>query len=77
LGEKTTDPVQMYLSDIATVPVNLVGMPAISLPCGFDAKGLPIGLQMIGDYFKEPTLLSVAQRFEAQCGIRNRVAPVL
>ncbi|MFM7468579.1 MAG: Asp-tRNA(Asn)/Glu-tRNA(Gln) amidotransferase subunit GatA [Vampirovibrionales bacterium] len=76
LGEKTTDPVQMYLSDIATVPVNLVGMPALSLPCGFDAKGLPIGLQMIGTYFSEPTLLAVAQRFEAQCGIRNQVAPV-
>ena len=48
IGEKTTDPLQMYLSDIFTISVNLAGLPGLSLPCGFDAAGLPIGLQIIG-----------------------------
>ncbi|HRD93924.1 MAG TPA: Asp-tRNA(Asn)/Glu-tRNA(Gln) amidotransferase subunit GatA [Accumulibacter sp.] len=63
LGEKAADPVQMYLSDIYTIAVNLAGLPAISIPCGF-AGGLPAGLQLIGDYFTETRLLNVAHRYQ-------------
>ncbi|QWR76788.1 Asp-tRNA(Asn)/Glu-tRNA(Gln) amidotransferase subunit GatA [Candidatus Magnetomonas plexicatena] len=65
IGEKVNDPLQMYLSDIFTISVNLAGVPAISLPCGFDQKGLPIGLQLIGKAFDEETILKVAHAFEA------------
>jgi aspartyl-tRNA(Asn)/glutamyl-tRNA(Gln) amidotransferase subunit A len=64
IGEKTDDPLQMYLSDVFTVPVNLAGIPGISIPCGFSAAGLPIGLQIIGKPFDEETLLRVAYAFE-------------
>ena len=64
LGEKVNDPLAMYLDDVYTVPVNLAGLPAISLPCGFDGKGLPIGLQLIGRPFDEPTLLRLARAAE-------------
>jgi aspartyl-tRNA(Asn)/glutamyl-tRNA(Gln) amidotransferase subunit A len=63
IGEKTADPLSMYLSDIATIPVNLAGLPAISLPCGF-SKGLPIGLQLIGQAFAEETILQAAFAYE-------------
>jgi len=63
LGEKASDPVQMYLSDIYTIAVNLAGLPAMSIPCGF-ADGLPTGLQLIGSYFSEARLLNVAHRFQ-------------
>ena len=63
LGEKAADPVQMYLSDIYTIAVNLAGLPGMSIPCGF-AKGLPTGLQLIGDYFGEARLLNVAHRYQ-------------
>ncbi len=65
LGEKAADPVQMYLSDIYTIAVNLAGLPAISIPCGF-AAGLPAGLQLIGDYFSEARLLNVAHRYQRE-----------
>lgn len=64
LGEKTADPLQMYLSDIYTIPVNLAGTCAISLPCGFSSAGLPIGLQLIGKPFDEASLLHTAHAFE-------------
>lgn len=64
LGEKAADPVQMYLSDIYTIAVNLAGLPGMSLPCGFDAQGLPVGMQLIGDYFAEGRLLNVAHRYQ-------------
>ena len=64
LGEKTTDPLEMYLSDIFTISVNLAGLPGVSLPCGFDAQGLPIGLQIVGKPFDEPTVLKTAHAFE-------------
>ena len=64
LGEKADDPVQMYLSDIYTIAVNLAGLPGMSLPCGFDGQGLPIGLQLIGDYFAEARLLNVAHQYQ-------------
>ena len=67
-GEKTQDPVQMYLADIYTVPVNIVGAPAISFPCGKDSKGLPIGLQLIGKHFDEQTLYNLANYFEKHNG---------
>ncbi|MFO1345283.1 MAG: Asp-tRNA(Asn)/Glu-tRNA(Gln) amidotransferase subunit GatA [Rhodocyclaceae bacterium] len=63
LGEKSADPVQMYLSDIYTIAVNLAGLPGMSIPCGFSA-GLPVGLQLIGDYFAEARLLNVAHRYQ-------------
>ena len=63
LGEKSADPVQMYLSDIYTIAVNLAGLPGMSVPCGFSA-GLPVGLQLIGDYFAEARLLNVAHRYQ-------------
>ena len=66
-GEKAADPVQMYLSDIYTIAVNLAGLPGMSLPCGFaqrDGKRLPVGLQLIGDYFSEARLLNVAHQYQ-------------
>ena len=63
LGEKAADPVQMYLSDIYTIAVNLAGLPGMSIPCGF-ADGLPVGLQLIGNYFAEVRLLNVAHRYQ-------------
>jgi len=64
LGAKTADPVQMYLNDIFTVAGNLTGAPAISIPCGFDRNGLPIGLQLQGNYFAEGLILNAAHRFQ-------------
>jgi len=64
LGEKTSNPLEMYLSDICTVPVNIAGVPAISVPVGFDSKGLPIGMQIIGRAFDEKTILRVAYNTE-------------
>ncbi|MBI5331068.1 MAG: Asp-tRNA(Asn)/Glu-tRNA(Gln) amidotransferase subunit GatA [Betaproteobacteria bacterium] len=64
LGEKADDPVQMYLSDIYTIAVNLAGLPGMSLPCGFDAGGLPIGMQLIGNYFSEARMLNVAHQYQ-------------
>ena len=64
LGEKTQDPLQMYLSDIYTISINLAGLPALSLPCGFDARGLPIGMQIIGKPFEEATILNAGYSYE-------------
>jgi aspartyl-tRNA(Asn)/glutamyl-tRNA(Gln) amidotransferase subunit A len=64
LGEKSEDPLQMYLSDIYTISVNLAGLPAISVPCGFSKAGLPIGMQLIGRAFEEETLLRAANAYE-------------
>jgi len=64
LGAKTSDPVQMYLNDIFTVAGNLTGAPAISIPCGFDRNGLPIGLQLQGNHFTESLILNAAHRFQ-------------
>ncbi|BAU46766.1 glutamyl-tRNA amidotransferase subunit A [Sulfurifustis variabilis] len=64
IGAKTDDPVAMYLSDIYTISVNLAGLPGISIPAGFDSQGLPIGMQLIGQYFDEARLLNVAQRYQ-------------
>jgi aspartyl-tRNA(Asn)/glutamyl-tRNA(Gln) amidotransferase subunit A len=64
IGEKVDDPLQMYLSDIFTIPCNLAGLPGISLPCGFTRGGLPIGLQILGNLFQEEKILRVAHAFE-------------
>jgi aspartyl-tRNA(Asn)/glutamyl-tRNA(Gln) amidotransferase subunit A len=64
VGEKTADPLQMYLSDIFTISVNLAGLPAISVPCGFTSDSMPIGMQCIGRHFDEETILRVAHAYE-------------
>ncbi|HZR69410.1 MAG TPA: Asp-tRNA(Asn)/Glu-tRNA(Gln) amidotransferase subunit GatA [Burkholderiales bacterium] len=64
IGAKASDPVQMYLSDIYTVPVNLAGLPALSIPCGAGEAGLPVGLHLVGDYFSEARLLGIAHRYQ-------------
>jgi aspartyl-tRNA(Asn)/glutamyl-tRNA(Gln) amidotransferase subunit A len=64
LGEKTKDPLQMYLEDIYTLSANLAGLPAMSAPCGFSGDGLPIGMQLIGNYFSEARLLQVAHQYQ-------------
>ena len=65
IGEKTNDPIAMYLSDVFTIPVNLAGLPGMSVPCGMDSKGLPVGLQLIGKPWDEETLFRVAGAYEA------------
>lgn len=65
IGEKVTDPVTMYMNDILTIPVNLAGLPAASVPAGF-VDGMPVGLQLIGKHFDESTIFQVAAAFEAQ-----------
>jgi len=64
IGEKVNDPLSMYLSDIFTIPANLAGIPAVSVPCGFDGKKLPIGLQIMTKAFDEETLLRTAFTYE-------------
>ena len=64
LGEKGDDPVQMYLSDIYTIAVNLAGLPGMSIPCGFGANAMPVGLQIIGNYFDEARMLNVAHQYQ-------------
>ena len=76
LGEKTADPLTMYLSDIFTIAVNLAGLPGLSVPCGCDAKGLPIGLQLIGKPFGEDTLLQAAYAYEQATPWHMRKPPL-
>jgi aspartyl-tRNA(Asn)/glutamyl-tRNA(Gln) amidotransferase subunit A len=64
IGEKTDDPLQMYLSDIFTLPASLAGIPGISIPCGFSAGNLPVGLQILGPHFREDLILQIAHQFE-------------
>ncbi len=72
LGEKIEDPLQMYLSDIYTISASLARVPAISIPCGFSAKGLPIGLQILGRPFEEETVLRAARAYELATGWRKK-----
>jgi aspartyl-tRNA(Asn)/glutamyl-tRNA(Gln) amidotransferase subunit A len=72
IGEKIDDPLQMYLSDIFTIPINLAGLPAISIPAGFSQQGLPIGLQIIGPHFSELKLLQTAYQFEQALGLKRK-----
>ena len=64
LGESLSDPIKMYLGDIYTISVNLAGLPGISVPCGMDSKGLPIGMQLIGDCFMEHKIIRAAYSYE-------------
>ena len=73
LGDKTDDPVKMYLNDIFTIASNLTGTPAISIPCGFDGKGLPIGLQIQGNAFAEAQILNVAHRYQQTTDWHRRI----
>jgi aspartyl-tRNA(Asn)/glutamyl-tRNA(Gln) amidotransferase subunit A len=76
IGEKTSDPVQMYLEDIYTISTNLAGLPALSMPAGL-AGGLPVGVQLIGNYFDESTLLNAAHRFQMATDHHQQSAPNL
>ena len=73
LGAKTEDPVQMYLGDMFTIPAPLAGLPALSVPCGFDGAGLPVGLQLMGRHFSEGQLLGVAHRYQQATDWHRRV----
>mgnify|MGYP003313151101 CR=1 FL=1 len=64
IGEKANDPVAMYLTDIFTVPINIAGIPALSMPCGKTKEGLPVGMQIIGKHFDESMIYRVANAFE-------------
>jgi len=72
IGEKTDDPLQMYLSDIFTISTNLAGIPGISVPCGFTAAGLPIGVQFLAGHFEEGKLLQIASAYEKNAAIEKR-----
>ncbi|MHA1282366.1 MAG: Asp-tRNA(Asn)/Glu-tRNA(Gln) amidotransferase subunit GatA [Promethearchaeota archaeon] len=72
IGELIDDPLQMYLMDILTCPVNLAGLPALSIPCGFDNKNLPIGFQIIGNYFDEKTILNIGYLLEQELNIYRK-----
>ena len=76
-GEKVDDPLTMYLSDIYTIAVNLAGIPGISVPCGFDGAGLPIGLQIIGPAFSEAKLLRIARMHEARTDWHTKKPPLI
>jgi aspartyl-tRNA(Asn)/glutamyl-tRNA(Gln) amidotransferase subunit A len=73
IGAKTDDPLAMYLNDVYTIPSAVAGLPAISLPCG-ESEGLPVGMQVIGNFWEEGRILSVAHAFERATGGGNRVA---
>ena len=75
LGEKSEDPVQMYLNDLYTISVNLAGLPGMSVPCGFGGHGMPVGLQLIGDYFSEAKMLGIAHQFQRASDWHTRAPP--
>ena len=75
IGERTADPVQMYLCDIYTIAVNLAGLPGMSIPCGFGDGELPVGLQIIGNYFEEARMLRVAHQYQLATDWHRRVPP--
>ena len=75
MGEKTTNPLEMYMADICTVSINVAGLPGISIPCGVDSQGLPIGMQIIGNKFQEETILKAAYAFEQEIKFREKYKP--
>jgi aspartyl-tRNA(Asn)/glutamyl-tRNA(Gln) amidotransferase subunit A len=75
IGEKVDDPVQMYLNDIYTIPANLAGLPGLSIPCGLDGKGLPVGLQIIGNTFAEARMLGIAHEYQQATDWHTRTPP--
>ncbi len=75
IGSKSNNPLEMYLADIYTVPVNVAGLPGISIPCGVDKEGMPIGMQLIGKKFSEETILNAAYTFEQAIQFREKYKP--
>ena len=75
IGSKSSNPLEMYLSDICTVSVNIAGLPAISIPCGVDKQNMPIGMQLIGSRFSEETILNAAYTFEQDYKFREKYKP--
>ena len=75
IGSKINDPLAMYLADICTVSVNIAGLPGISIPCGVDSEGMPVGMQLIGNRFAEDTLLNAAYTFEQKIKFREKYKP--
>ena len=76
IGEKCNNPMEMYLADICTVSINIAGVPAISLPCGIDKEGMPVGMQLIGNRFEEEKILNVAYKFEQEIKFRENHKPL-
>ncbi len=72
-GKEYSSPTEIYLADVCTVPVNTVGIPGISVPCGFDSKNLPIGMQLLGAKFSESKLLNVAHQYEIATNYENNI----
>ena len=77
IGELVDDPLEMYMMDVLTCPVNLAGLPALSIPCGFDRNGLPIGFQIIGNYFDEKGILNIGYMLEQEHQIYKKMAPLM
>jgi len=75
LGARKDDPVQMYLDDLYTIPINLAGLPGMSIPCGFDARGRPVGLQIVGNYWDEARMLAAAHAFQQATDWHSRTPP--
>ena len=75
IGEKSGTPLEMYMADICTVSSNVAGLPAISIPCGVDSNGLPIGMQLIGNKFQEETILNAAYSIEKEIKFRENYRP--
>ena len=75
IGEKSNNPLEMYLADICTVSINIAGLPGISVPCGIDSEGMPIGMQLIGNKFQEETILNAAYSFEQEYKFREKYKP--
>ena len=75
IGSKSNNPLEMYLADICTVSVNIAGLPGISIPCGVDSQGMPIGMQLIGNKFCEETILNAAYTFEQKIKFRDNYKP--
>ncbi len=75
IGSKSENPLEMYLADICTVSINIAGLPAISIPCGVDSENMPIGMQLIGNKFKEETILNAAYKYEQEIKFREKYKP--
>ena len=75
MGTRSNNPLEMYLADICTVSINIGGVPAMSIPCGVDSKGMPIGCQLIGNHFAEDTLIRAAYTYEQETKFREKYQP--